>query len=144
MKNIILITILILFCFLQNNQPALAQAFDEVGFLDTLGKKKLVTVNDGLNLFELVINKKQPSQKADPKNNVPLKKGYIALLVADNLKLTDSVIYTLFKSERYAFRVCVAHNLLNIDGSEYDLMSGEELIEFLRLASEYKDKGGAK
>ena len=72
-------------------------------------------------------------------DGIPLKKGYIAVMVAEGLNLEDSVLYKLFKSKRYAFRVCVAHNLLNADGSENDLMSGEELIEFLRLASEYKE-----
>jgi hypothetical protein len=117
---------------------------DEVSYINDIGKKNIATVNDGLKLFKLVIEKKQPAAKDDPANNVPLKKGFIALMVANNLNLTDSVIFTLFKKERYAFRACAAHNLLNADGSENDLMSGEELIEFLRLASDYKDKGAAK
>jgi hypothetical protein len=145
MKQLIIAVIILISpaVFFQQKQAA-AQAFNEVGFLDTLGNKNIATVNDALKLFTLVIEKKQPVLKDDPANNVPLKKGFIALMVANNLNLTDSVIYTLFKKERYAFRACAAHNLLNADGSENDLMSGEELIEFLQLASEYKEKGAAK
>jgi hypothetical protein len=142
MKKLI-IAVIIIAAFLSINENVYPQAFDEVGFLDTLGKKNTANVSDALTLFSLVFEKKQPA-KADPANNVPLKKGFIAFKVAQYLNLTDSIIYTLFKKERYAFRVCAAHNLLNADGSEYDNMSGEELIEFLRLASEYKEKGGVK
>jgi hypothetical protein len=136
------IIIIISIVFLLQRQAA-AQAFDDVAFLDTLSKKTTATVSDAIALFSLVLEKKQPA-KADAANNVPVKKGFIALKVAQNLNLTDSVIYTLFQKERYAFRVCAAHNLLNADGSEYDNMSGEDLIEFLRLASEYKEKGAAR
>jgi hypothetical protein len=145
MKQLIIaVIILILPSVFSQQKQAGAQAFDEIVFLDTLGKKNISTVNDALKLFKLVLEKKQPALKDDSANNVPLKKGFIALMVASNLNLTDSVIFTLFKKERYAFRACAAHNLLNADGSENDLMSGEDLIEFLQLASEYKDKGAAK
>jgi hypothetical protein len=144
MKKLIIAVIVIIISVVFSFQgQAYAQAFDEIGFLDTLGKKNKANVSDALALFSLVFEKKQPA-KADTANNVPLKKGFIALKVAQYLNLTDSIIYTLFRKERYAFRVCAAHKLLNEDGSENDLMSGEELIEFLRLASEYKEKGAAK
>ncbi|MBN2402332.1 MAG: hypothetical protein JXN64_08010 [Spirochaetes bacterium] len=137
---------LIIFSLIIAVQPrqAKAQAFDEVAFLDNLSKKDKATVGDALKLFELVIGKKEPLSKDGPANNAVLKKGFISLKVANALNLTDSVVFTLFKSERYAFRACVAHGLLNADASEYDTMSGEELIEFLTLASEYKDKGASK
>ncbi|MFH0976215.1 MAG: hypothetical protein V1874_10585 [Spirochaetota bacterium] len=148
MRNLIISVIILLAMLampvLPTQAQLAAQAFNEVVFLDALGKKNTATVGDALILFELVIGKKQPWHKDGAAGNAALKKGFIALKVADALKLTDSAVYTLFKFERYAFRACVAHGLLNADGSEYDSMSGEELIEFLTLASEYKSKGAAK
>lgn len=124
-------------------RQAFAQA-DEVSYINELGKKKVATVNDGLNLYELVVDKKPFFGRVDPKNNVPLKKGFIAYIVANNLKLSDSLLFRIFNTHRYAFRVCVAHDLLSGDASENDLMSGEELIEFMRLTSEYKERGVTK
>jgi hypothetical protein len=141
MKYIIFVLLLIVSIALFNQTIVKA---DELSFIEDLGKKNIATENDALILYKLIVENSSFSVISNTENNIPLKKGFIAYMVADNLKLTDSLFFMMFKSRRYAFRVCVAHNLLNADGSENDLMSGEDLIEFLTLASEYKDKGAAK
>jgi hypothetical protein len=147
MKKNILITILALILLISipvQHKTASAQETDEVGFLDALGKKSAASISDAQTLFKMVLEKKYTPSAAVEDKNSSVKKGYIAYLVAGNLGLTDSLLFNLSRSQRYAFRVCVAHKLMNADGSENDMMSGEELIEFLRLASEYKEKGATK
>ncbi|MBN2040349.1 MAG: hypothetical protein JW864_09925 [Spirochaetes bacterium] len=141
MKKILFIVIVLLIStgvFSQQRQTG-----DEVDFLNTVEQKSTVTVRDAEILFKMVMKADFPASKKEVKKDDPVKKGYVALAVADNIGLNDSLLYKFFKSGRYAFRTCVAHKLLNPDASENDMMSGEELIEFLRLASEYKE-GAAK
>ena len=42
----------------------------------------------------------------------------------------------LLGREGYAFRACVAHGIMDHDGSEWDKISGEELIEIMSKVTE--------
>jgi len=61
--------------------------------------------------------------------NAPLKRGFLALLTARYLELSDSLWFALFKSERYAYRACVSAGVMKGEMSEWDFISGPELIE---------------
>jgi hypothetical protein len=70
-----------------------------------------------------------------------MRKGVAARLLARYLGLTDSLLYDIFGSERYAFRACVAAGIMVADGSEWDAVSGEELLEIMRRVAEISGVG---
>ena len=61
-----------------------------------------------------------------------------SLMAARFLNLKKSLMYNKFDIERYAYRACLAHKLFSEFGSENDLMSGPELIEFFTKIDEFK------
>ena len=59
-------------------------------------------------------------------------------MVVRFLKLDDSLLYNITRAKRYAFRLCVSEGIMKFNGSEYDKISGSELIEVVSKVSEKK------
>ncbi len=50
----------------------------------------------------------------------------------------------MFRTERYAFRACASRGLMDANNSEWDKLSGEELLEIMAKVSEFKNEGVGK
>jgi len=87
-----------------------AKSFNEIDFVNNTGDKKVTTINDGVTFF---------------------------ILLTDN-KIDDSLLYNITRAKRYAFRLCVSEGIMKFNGSEYDKISGSELIEVVSKVSEKK------
>ena len=66
----------------------------------------------------------------------PLSRGMLALMVARHLKLKGSLFYLMFDTERYGHRACVAEKIMDVNTSEWDTMTGDELLEVMAIVSE--------
>lgn len=133
-----------------------AQDMGSLTFIENLGNKKKATFGDAVTFYMLTLDKKRTGfardlaslQKEgiaagyDLKADDVLRRGVIARMVARHLKLKDSLWYVVFGTERYAYRACVATGLMSPRGSEWDKVSGEELIEIMRHVGERS--GGAR
>lgn len=140
MKQILAILFTLLFCFALS-----AQNTDSVSFMNDLAMKKTATIGDAVRLFLLATGKAPSNFTADAKSLTDagllpdrvlkeedvLKRGLLAKMIAKHLQLNDSLFFNIFKSERYAFTACVAANLMVPEGSEYDKISGSELVEIM-------------
>ncbi len=123
-------------------------------YLNSIDKKNETTIDDGVILILYMLKKNVPASynariklmkklgfmdnSFSKKKNDRLTRGDISLMIAKVLKLKGSFLYNLFGTGRYSYRLLVYHNLMPISKSEWDSISGEELIEAIRLASEYK------
>ncbi len=133
-----------------------AQDMGSLTFIENLGNKKTATFGDAVSFYMLTLDKNSQGFTQDlrtlKKKGIAagynynkgdaLRKGVIARMVARHLNLKDSLWYFIFKTERYAYRACVAAELLPPRGSEWDSISGEELIELMRRVGERS--GGAQ
>jgi hypothetical protein len=124
-----------------------------IDIINDIGDKKTTTVGDGIKLFLMTIEKPAAGYqenlaalkklnvivKIGYRENEPLRKGFICMLIANHLKLNNSLLYLIFKTERYAHRACAAAGLTPHNGSEWDKLSGEELIEIMGLFDKYME-----
>jgi hypothetical protein len=147
MKKIALIIISIYIVF---SSQLLAQNISNIEFINTTADKDRAFYSDGIHFFMLVTGKKVQSFEENIKildregitsgitfiKNSPLRRGALALMLARHLKLGDSLFFAIFKTERYAYRACAASNLMSYDGSEWDILSGGELVEIMSKVSE--------
>lgn len=134
--------------------PVLAfaqQSLVDLNFINSMDNKKRATFGDAIRFIALDIGERYPDfestlsflkrvniVKNDYSNltaSTPLRKGVLARMIARYLKLNDSLMYDIFRTERYAFRACAAENLMPLNGSEWDIVSGAELIEIMRRVS---------
>jgi hypothetical protein len=69
----------------------------------------------------------------------PLNKGVISQLLANALELKGSILFSIFGTQRYAVRLMVYHNLMPPLSSEWEHLSGDELLEIIRLASDFQE-----
>jgi len=135
-----------------------SRAVEHVTFIHEIADKEYVTFGDAVSFFVLILGKEQESlfsknvdilkaagitRGLDYAENTTARKGMIAALIADYLKLGDSLFYLIFRTERYAFRACIAHGIMDYDASEWDRVSGGELIEIMSKVSE-RASGGKK
>ncbi|MBN1533077.1 MAG: hypothetical protein JXA20_10480 [Spirochaetes bacterium] len=116
---------------------------DSAGFINTLGDKETATFGDAVTLFSYVINRTprgfQQDRAAlnetgllrnmDYDQNRSLRRGILARMIARHMHLKGSLMYLIFGTERYAYTACVAGGIMDPGGSEWDVLSGEELIE---------------
>lgn len=133
-----------------------AQDMGSLTFIENLGNKKTATFGDAVSFYMLTLDRNTQGFNRDLntlnakgiaagynyKKGDALRKGVIALMVARHLKLKDSLWYVFFGTERYAYRACIAAGILPPRGSEWDKVSGEELIEIMRRVGERS--GGTK
>ena len=146
-RSILLVAILILF------SPVFGQ---EINFINDLAGKKAVTFEDGVKMFLYTLGKTPAGFDADVKTlkgmnllkfdaydkDEPLRRGMLALMVARQLKLKGSLLYLMFDTQRYAHRACVADKIMDVNSSEWDTLTGDELIDVMAVVSERM--GGVK
>ena len=122
----------------------------EVNFINDLSGKKAVTFEDGVKMFLYTLGKTPAGFDADIKTlkgmnllkfdtydkDEPLRRGMLALMVARHLKLKGSLLYLMFDTQRYAHRACVADKIMDVNTSEWDTLTGDELIDVMAVVSE--------
>ena len=126
---------------------AYPQSMSVLNYVNELGNREQASFGDIVKLIVLDMGEKTLGFESDfsvlcARNkiafgynlyeNTPLRKGVAARLIARYLSLTDSLMYVIFGTERYAFRACVAAGIMIADGSEWDYVSGDELLEIMR------------
>ncbi len=128
------------------------QDIGSLSYIHELGKKETATFGDAVSMFVLTLNKKAENfntnisilkslnviPETDYSESTPLRRGMLASIIAKYLDLKDSLFYRIFKSERYAFRACIADNIMDANMSEWDKISGDELIEIMSIVAEKK------
>jgi hypothetical protein len=121
----------------------------QMQFINDLADKKVVTFGDAVTIFMYTLGREPAGFNADVaalkgrkllKLNrydkaAPLRRGMIALMAARHLKLKGSLFYLMFDTQRYAHRACVAEGLMSAKTSEFDKLTGDELLEFIAAIS---------
>jgi hypothetical protein len=147
MKKILLIIISLCFLF---SSHLFAQNIANIEFINTVADKDKASFADGILFFIMTTGKKAQSFEENIKilnkagitsgitltKDSPLRRGALALMLARHLNLGDLLLYKIFRTERYAYRACAANNIMSYDGSEWDTLSGGELVEIMTKVSE--------
>jgi len=128
-----------------------SQNAGEVEWLSGIDKKAAVTYGDAAAFFVMQIGKSSSgfdnNQSALAAEGIALQgyseesiltKGMLSKMTAKYLKLGGSFMYLIFKTERYAYKVCVANGIFTEDGSSNDVMSGPGMIEAFSKISDIK------
>lgn len=131
------------------------QSTDEIEWLNQIDKKQVVSYGDAVNLFMYQLGKKPSTFENDSarlisegfglegySQDTPLSRGMIAKMTARYLDLGGSFIYLFLKTERYAWKACVANGIFPEDSSSNDEMNGPAMLETFSKISEIK--GGKK
>jgi hypothetical protein len=140
-RNAFLLAFLLVFTF------GFAQ---EINFVNELAGKKTVTFGDAVKMYLYTLGKAPAGFDPDVKTlkamnilkakeydrDKPLRRGMLALMVARHLKLKGSLFYLMFDTRRYAHRACVAEKIMDVNTSEFDMISGDELLEVMAIVSE--------
>ncbi len=127
--------------------PLLSQ---EINFINGLTGKSSVTFDDGFRMYMYVLRKAPGGFEANVRAlkgmkllkadryeaTRPFRRGMLALMVARHLKLKGSLLYLMFDTRRYAHRACVGERIMAVDTSEWDKLTGDELIEVMAIVSE--------
>ncbi len=148
MKNYI--KFLPIFLILLLFSPAYTQNISQLDLIHSLDSKASATYGDAVKLFTASTGGRAgnfASENAwlneqgialEYSEDAPLTRGMAALMTAKYLNLKGSFMYLLFKSERYAYRACIADSLMPGDASELDKLTGPELLELMSLISDKK------
>jgi len=129
-----------------------SQDVTQVTFISELDKKFNATYGDALIMFKIQTGSSVYSKKKSGSEKTPfilsgytedeqLTKGMASLMTARYINLGGSIMYIIFGTERYAYKVCIANGIFSDGGSENDKMTGPELIE---LFSKITDLKGGK
>ena len=127
-----------------------SQNTSNITFINEIADKDEASFADGVYFFLLIMGKTPESfdQNIDTLNqegitagieleeDSPLKRGALALMMARHLNLKDSLLFMMLKTERYAYRSCIANGIMHYNGSEWDKISGGELIEIMTRVSD--------
>jgi hypothetical protein len=150
MKLLTSMTFILLICV-----SAFTQYLPSVNFIDQLDDKKIATYEDAVAFFmieigippagfeynKIILDRTGITKGMTYLKNTPLRRGMISLMIARHLKIKDSLFFLISGSERYAFRACAAFGIMDENNSEWDPLSGEELIEIMsRLSAQGVDK----
>ncbi len=113
-------------------------------FAVQLAKKPVATVEDAVTLFMLSTDGKSNGYAQDaaalkakgilPKvydAKLPATAGLVAYMIAKHSQLKDSLMFTIFKSQRYAVFACIAAGYLPPESGENIQLSGVELMEVM-------------
>jgi hypothetical protein len=147
---------MVIFALLLMAAPALAQGVSSVEFLETLDGKDAATYADAVIFMSFVSGGSSDGFSADEKKlaalgivregersaDAKLRRGDLARMIARGWKLSNSLLYNITGSRRYAFRACAAAGYMPVDRSEYDVISGPELTETMSRLPAYA--GGAQ
>ncbi len=138
------------------NQPAAQPAVSDPIFISQIADRPQATWGDAVRFMALVAGGRlleyAPSLQLLQSRGIVrgssreasdvLRRGALASMVARHLDLGDSLFYAIFGTGRYAYRACVAAHIMESDGSEWDRISGSELVEIMNKAAERS--GGAR
>ncbi len=136
--------------FLLGGSLGFAQDAGQMNFINDLAGKKEVTFEHAVKFYMYTLGKVSTNFDADVKTlrdmkilkaakyekGRPLRRGMLALMIARHLKIKNSLFFLMFDTRRYAHRACVGAQIMDVDTSEFDLMSGDELIEAMAAVSE--------
>jgi hypothetical protein len=129
--------------------PLYAEGTGTIEYIQSLAGKPAATVSDAVILFamqegsriadfsearDLLIGKGILKQREyNPAD--PLGRGLLAGMTARMLDLRGSLLFKLTGADRYACSACSADGIMKGDISEYDTISGPELIEIIGAVS---------
>ncbi|HOW83719.1 MAG TPA: hypothetical protein PK573_14245 [Spirochaetota bacterium] len=130
-----------------------AQNLGNLDFVNSLGDREAATYGDAVTFFMLMENRAPGGFEANvaaldrlkittgirAAENTLLDRGMLALMVSRYLKIVDSLLYLISGSGRYAFRACAEQGIMDSDASEWDVISGEGLIEVMAKVSAMKE-----
>jgi len=122
----------------------------EMNFINDLAEKKSVTFGDAVTMYIYTLGRAPAGFNADVaalkgmkllkakqyEKEKPLRRGMLSLMVARHLKLKGSLLYLMFDTRRYAHRACVAEKIMDVSTGEFDLISGDELLEVMAIVSD--------
>lgn len=132
------------------------QSIADIEFINNVADLPMARIKDATSMFTLLFG----TQKRDFSQNVaflrtkgiqipenlrgdePLRRGMLASMAAQYLNLKDSFMYRIFKTNRHAVIACIADGIMESSGSEWDILSGGELVEVMRKIAE--KSGGIK
>ncbi len=126
------------------------QSVADIEFVNEIADAPMARVKDAVGLFAMFYGARRPDfqnnvallrNKGIPlpegiQENAPLRRGLLALLAARYLHLGDSFMYRIFHTKRHAVTACVAGGIMESSGSEWDILSGGELVEVVRKVAE--------
>jgi hypothetical protein len=139
--------------------PLAAQNEGSIVYIQQLSQKQTAECGDAVRLFVLQNGKAYTNfnqgleflvqtgilkTKEGYTEKMPLRRGLLALMTTRYLLTSDSFMYSLFGSERYAYTSCVSEKLMEGGHSEWDYISGSELIEVFGKISARKEESNAK
>jgi len=148
MEKILKSSIILLILFMIS--AASAQNISQLNFIHSLDSKSTATYGDAVTLFAASAGARAGNFTSESaylneqgialkySEDAPLTRGMAALMTAKYLNLKGSFMYLIFKSERYAYRACIADSLMPGNASELDKLSGPELLELMSLISDKK------
>jgi len=130
--------------------PAFSQDMGNINYYAELGDRPTATVGDAVKLFALTMGQKPKDFNAGRQYLVkegvfpdksyaetdPLRRRTLAYMAARYLKLGDSLMYAIFPNQRYAVVACGANGIMPADKSEWDVLSGAELMEAVARIAE--------
>ncbi|MGQ9842895.1 MAG: hypothetical protein ACUVRK_04945 [Spirochaetota bacterium] len=113
-------------------------------FAVKLAQKPIATVEDAVTLFMLSTDGKSTGytkdaetlkqQKLLPKvydAHAPATMGLVAYMIAKKENLKHSLMFNIFKSQRYAVFACIAAGYVPASAGEHSKLSGVELMEIM-------------
>lgn len=124
-----------------------------VTLLQDLSGKRSAVVSDAVLLFstqegfaakdfssacDFLIEKKI-LKKRDYSPDEPLSRGLVAGMTARVLGLRGSLLFLITDADRYACAACAAEGIMKGDVSEYDRISGPELVDIIGTVSSKGD-----
>ncbi len=147
MKNFLII-------FVLSVMPAalFSQELGSLNFIHGLDVKEKTTYEDAAAFFVLNLDKTPGKFEENIDTLAKLSKvgsmgygkekmltrGMLSKMIARYLGLKDSLLYLILRNERYAFKACAAEGIMENDQSEWDTLSGRELIEIMTIVQEKK------
>lgn len=113
-------------------------------FAVKLAQKPIATVEDAVTLFMLSTGGKSTGYTKDAETlkqqgvlpkiydaKVPATMGIVAYMIAKQKNLKHSLMFNIFKSQRYAVFACIAAGYVPASAGEHSKLSGVELMEIM-------------
>lgn len=141
-----------LVCLILATAISLSLGADEINFLDELADKEYAAYSDLLRAF-CYLNRLEVVED-DGKNYLrllevmpgvrkylhyerPARVGQFSVMAMEYLKIKSGIFYMATKRGRYATRELMLLNIVEHNTSEYEQISGIELIRYIRKVVEY-------
>ena len=135
--------------FILGALPLYAAGAADIGFIQLLAGKESATVSDAVLLFsaaeggdakdfiaarDFLLQKGiLKAREYDP--GAVLRRGLAAGMTARALGLRGSLFFIMTGADSYACTACLADGIMTGDVSEFDILSGSELIEVVGALS---------